>query len=77
MKREIIFACIGVLSVVGICAPSLTAVPDPIGYRITSRDQAVVQIYRLPPKSCQTPPLTSAVVRIDPLRSKAKIRLLR
>ncbi len=44
---------------------------------VGARPNARTPAERLPPRSCQSPPMASAAVRIEPPKSKAKIWLLR
>jgi uncharacterized protein (DUF2147 family) len=46
MKWEFMYAGSGFLILASVWTPSLAAPPDPIGYWITGKNQAVVQIYR-------------------------------
>jgi uncharacterized protein (DUF2147 family) len=46
MKWEFIYAGSGFLIFASLWTPSMAAPPDPIGYWITGKNQAVVQIYR-------------------------------
>ncbi len=57
MKWEFIYAGSGFLIFASVWTPSMAAPPDPIGYWITGKDQAVVQIY-----SCREDVLCGALV---------------
>jgi uncharacterized protein (DUF2147 family) len=57
MKWEFIYAGSRFLIFASLWTPSMAAPPDPIGYWITGKDQAVVQIY-----SCREDVLCGALV---------------